>query len=102
MDKETKTKLTEIIKTWAANNMRASCYCDMDVFVNTMEDFINCIDPGDTDILNNCISEVEYFGITVDDDVYVEIDTLLKKEAEHWLNDYYKHRKDYDPEVVEY
>lgn len=101
MEKELKEKLKGIVKTWAANNMRASCYCDMDVFVNTMEDFIDCIDSGDTDILKTCVSEVEYYGITVDEDIYVEIGTLLQKEAEYWLKDYYKHRKDYDPEVIE-
>lgn len=102
MDKELKIKLGEIVKTWAKNNMCASCYSDMEVFVSTMNDFIDCIDPGDTDILKNCISEVECFGIIVDEDIYVEIDTLLNKESEYWLKDYYKHRKDYDPEVDEY
>lgn len=100
MEKELKENLEGIVKTWAANNMCASCYSDMEVFVDTMDYFIDCLDSFETPIMQGCLSEVEYFGITVDEDVYVEIDTLLKKEAEYWLKDYYKHRKDYDPEVI--
>ena len=44
--------------------------------------------------------EVEYFGIEIDEDVYCEIDNILREEAEYWLKDYYKHKKDYDPEVI--
>lgn len=100
MDKELKENLEGIVKTWAANNMRASCYSDMEVFVNTMEEFIDCIDPGDTPIMQGCVDEVEYFGIEIDEDVFCEIDNILREEAKYWLNDYYKHKKDYDPEVI--
>jgi hypothetical protein len=36
MEKELKEKLKGIVKTWARNNMCASCYSDMEVFVDTM------------------------------------------------------------------
>ena len=100
MDKELKEKLKGIVKTWAKNNMCASCYSDMEVFVNTMEEFVDCIDPGDLPIMQGCVDEVEYFGIEIDEDVYCEIDNILREEAEYWLKDYYKHKKDYDPEVI--
>ena len=99
MNKELKEKVTSIVKTWAKNNMCASCYSDMEVFVDTMNDFIDCLDS--FDLIQQCLEEVKFLGIEVDEEVYVEIDQLLKKEAEYWLKDYYKHRKDYDPEIVE-
>ena len=98
MNKELKEKVTSIVKTWAKNNMCASCYSDMEVFVDTMNDFIDCLDS--FDLIQQCLEEVKFLGIEVDEEVYVEIDQLLKKEAEYWLKDYYKHRKDYDPEIV--
>lgn len=99
MNKELKEKVTSIVKTWAKNNMCASCYSDMEVFVQTMVDFIDCIDS--FEFVQQCLEEVKFFGIEVDDEVCVEIDQALKKEAKYWLNDYYKHKKDYDPEIVE-
>lgn len=99
MNKELKEKVTSIVKTWAKNNMCASCYSDMEVFVDTMNDFIDCLDS--FEFMQQCLEEVKFLGIEVDEEVYVEIDQLLKKEAKYWLNDYYKHKKDYDPEIVE-
>ena len=99
MNKELKEKVTSIVKTWAKNNMCASCYSDTEVFVQTMEDFIDCIDS--FDFVQQCSEEVKFFGIEVDEEVCVEINQALKKEAQYWLKDYYKHRKDYDPEIVE-
>lgn len=101
MNKELKEKVTGIVKTWAKNNMCASCYSDTEVFVQTMENFIDCLDSFDSEIMQQCLEEVKFFGIEVDEEVYVEIDQALKKEAEYWLKDYYKHKKDYDPEIVE-
>ena len=98
MDKELKIKLKEIIKTWAKNNMCASCYSDTEVFVSAMKDIIDLDLMGD--LLVNCLDEVEYFGIKTNVEIYDEVHNMLKVEAEYWLKDYYKHKKDYDPEVI--
>ena len=74
MNKELKEKVTSIVKRWAKNNMCASCYSDMEVFVDTMNDFIDCLDSFDTEIMQQCLEEVKFLGIEVDEEVYVEID----------------------------
>ena len=98
MDKELNIKLKGIVKTWAKNNMCASCYSDTEVFVSTMEDIIDLDLMGD--LLVNCLDEVEFFGIKTNPEIYDEVHNMLKVEAKYWLNDYYKHKKDYDPEVI--
>ena len=98
MEKELKEKLKGIVKNWARNNMCASCYSDMEVFVDTMEDIIDLDLMGD--LLADCLDEVEYLGIKTNAEIYDEVHNLLKDEAKYWLKDYYKHRKDYDPEVI--
>ena len=87
-------KLLSNIKTFAKNNMCASCFSDMENFVNTMEDII---DGGENIFLKDCIDELHFNGLTIDEKT---LDLLLREEAKAWLKDYYEHRKDYDPEEI--
>lgn len=100
LSEELKIKLKEIVKSWAKNNMCASCYSDTEVFVDTMNDIID-LDLMD-DLLADCLGEIEYLGINTNPEIYDEVHNLLKVEAKYWLKDYYKHKKDYDPEEVKY
>ena len=87
-------KLLSNIKTFAKNNMCASCFSDMENFVSIMEDII---DGGENIFLKECIDELHFNGLTIDEGT---LDLLLREEAKIWLKDYYKHRKDYDPEEI--
>ena len=87
-------KLLSSIKVFAKNNMCASCFSDMENFVSVMEDII---DGGENIFLKECIGELHFNGLTIDEGT---IDLLLREEAKVWLKDYYKHRKDYDPEEI--
>ena len=87
-------KLLSNIKTFAKNNMCASCFADTEIYVDMMQDII---DGGENIFLKECIDELHFNGLTIDEGT---IDLLLRKEAEVWLKDYYKHRKDYDPEEI--
>lgn len=87
-------KLLSNIKIFAKNNMCASCFSDMENFVSVMEDII---DGGENIFLKDCIDELHFNGLTIDEKT---LDLLLREEAKAWLKDYYKHRKDYDPEEI--
>ena len=87
-------KLLSAIKTFAKNNMCASCFSDVEKFVITMEDII---DGGENIFLKECIDELHFYGLNIDEKT---LDLLLREEAKAWLKDYYKHRKDYDPEEI--
>ena len=87
-------KLLSSIKVFAKNNMCASCFSDMENFINVMEDII---DGGENIFLKECIDELHFNGLTIDEGT---LDLLLREEAKVWLKDYYKHRKDYDPEEI--
>lgn len=98
--KELKEKIEKEIKFWAKNNMCASCYSDIEVFSNNMQDIIDGYD--NEDIIQDCVDELLYVGVDVTDEVVEYIKQLIQKEAKYWLKDYYKHKKDYDPEEIEY
>lgn len=87
-------KLLSCIKAFAKNNMCASCFSDVEKFVDVMEDIIN---GGENIFLKECIDELHFCGLTIDEKT---LDLLLRDEAKVWLKDYYKHRKDYDPEEI--
>ena len=87
-------KLMSIIKVFAKNNMCASCFSDVEKFVSVMEDIIN---GGENIFLKDCIDELRFYGLTIDKGT---LDLLLREEVKVWLKDYYKHRKDYDPEEI--
>lgn len=87
-------KLLSNIKTFAKNNMCASCFSDMENFVSVMEDII---DGGENIFLKDYIDELHFDGLTIDEGT---LDLLLREEAKVWLKDYYNHRKDYDPEEI--
>lgn len=87
-------KLLSNIKTFAKNNMCASCFSDMENFVSVMEDII---DGRENIFLKECIGELHFNGLTIDEKT---LDLLLREEAKVWLKDYYKHRKDYDSEEI--
>lgn len=98
--KELKTQIEKEVKFWAKNNMCASCYSEMEEFINDMEDIID--DFNIEGFIQECINELTYINIEVTDEVIEYIKPLIQKEAKYWLKDYYKHKKDYDPEVIEY
>lgn len=87
-------KLMSSIKVFAKNNMCASCFSDVEKFVNVMEDMI---DGGENIFLKDCIDELHFYGLTIDTGT---LDLLLREEVKVWLKDYYKHRKDYEPEEI--
>lgn len=87
-------KLLSNIKTFAKNNMCASCFSDMKNFVSVMEDIIN---GGENIFLKECIDELHFNDLNIDEGT---LDLLLREEAKVWLKDYYKHQKDYDPEEI--
>ena len=101
LSKEVKEQIEKEVKTWAKNNMCASCYSDMEVFVNTMNDLIDGQDDPEI-LMNTCMDELEFIGIEINNDVWDEVYNILKNEAKYWLKDYYKHKKDYEPEEIEY
>ena len=98
MNKELKNKIETEVKTFAKNNLCASCYDDMDEYIDDMEDVIcgDIYDCYDSSVMNECIRDLEYVGIEIDDDVRIEVLKILKKEAKYWLSDYKKHKKDYE------
>lgn len=87
-------KMLSYIKDFAKNNMCASCFSDVETFVDVMGDII---DGGENIFLKECINELHFYGLTIDEET---LDLLLREEAKVWLKDYYKHRKDYDPEEI--
>ena len=87
-------KLMSTIKVFAKNNMCASCFSDVEKFVSVMEDIIN---GGENIFLKDCIDELRFYGLTIDKGT---LDLLLREEVKVWLKDYYKHRKDYEPEEI--
>ena len=87
-------KLMSTIKVFAKNNMCASCFSDVEKFVSVMEDIIN---GGENIFLKDCIDELRFYGLTIDTGT---LDLLLREEVKVWLKDYYKHRKDYEPEEI--
>ena len=98
MNSEIQKQLENEVKFFAKRNMCASCYVDIDEYPGIMEDLI-CGDFNDclvSTIYNECINDLEYSGIPIDDEVQKEALRLLKIEAKYWLSDYRKHRKDYE------
>ena len=87
-------KLMSTIKVFAKNNMCASCFSDVEKFVSVMENIIN---GGENIFLKDCIDELRFYGLTIDTGT---LDLLLREEVKVWLKNYYKHRKDYDPEEI--
>lgn len=87
-------KLLTNIKSFAKNNMCASCFSDMEKFVSVMEDIIS---GGENIFLKECIDELYFYGLTIDEGT---LDLLLREEAKVWLKDYYKQQTDYDPEEI--
>lgn len=87
-------KILSYIKTFAKNNMCASCFSDTETYVDIMQDII---DGGENMFIGPCIDELHFYGLTIDEGT---LDLLLRTEAKIWLKDYYKHRKDYDPEEI--
>ena len=94
LEEDKKDKLLSSIKAFAKNNMCASCFSDVEKFIDVMEDIIN---GGENIFLKECIDELHFCGLTIDEET---LDLLLRDEAKVWLKDYYKHRKDYDPEEI--
>lgn len=43
--------------------------------------------------MDECIRDLEYVEIEIDDDVRIEVLKILKKEAKYWLIDYKNTRK---------
>ena len=85
-------KVLSSIKNFAKNNMCASCFSDTEKFIEVINDIIN---GGENIFLNECMDEIKTQGLSTSEDF---VDFGLRKEAEVWLKDYYKHQKDYDPE----
>ena len=91
--KFTEDQIVSAIKKWARNNMCASCYCDIDTFLDEMDVLIN----GDDNIyIEDAVEELKYLGADVDEETTTLIDRLIRQEAKVWLADYRKNRKEYE------